>query len=145
ESLVKDALKADDRLGRTRPQAMSALLSTLDARLDATRRMRLAQDAWAVRVDIVKAYERRAQGPMDVLGRSRPSREQIRQLAGPAPKTLAQFQKRAGSAARELSLLKPAPGLESIHGLLTSAFHMAVLAGDARARAVRSSDMNVAW
>jgi hypothetical protein len=145
EALIKDALKADDRLGRARPQAMSSLLATLDARLNDARHLRLARDAWAVRLDLVKAYERRARGMMDVLVRLRPSLEQMRQLAGPPPKTLAQFQRRTGSAARELALVKPAPEVESIHGLLTSAFQMAMLAADARARAVRSSDMNIAW
>jgi hypothetical protein len=145
EALVREVLKADDRLGRARPQATSALLATLDARLNDTRRLRLARDTWALRLDLVKAYERRAHGMMDVLVRLRPSLEQIRQLAGPPPKTLAQFQRRTSSAARELSLVKPAPEVESIHGLLTSAFQMAVMAGDARARAVRSADMNIAW
>ena len=145
EALVKDVLRADERLGRARPQATSALLATLDARLNDARRLRLARDAFAVRLDLVKSYQRRARGMMDALERSRTSLEQMRQLAGPPPKTLTQFQKRTGLAARELSLVKPAPELESIHGLLTSAFQMAVLAADARVRAVRSGDMNIAW
>jgi len=145
EALVKEVRRSDERLGRARPEATSALLATLDARLNDARRLRLARDAWTVRLDLVKSYERRARGMMDALERSRTSLEQMRQLAGPPPKTLAQFQKRTSLAARELSLVKPAPELESIHGLLTSAFQMAVLAADARVRAVRSGDMNIAW
>ena len=53
---VQSILKADDRLGRRRPQETSALLQLLDLRLDEARRVRLARDAWIVRQDSFKAY-----------------------------------------------------------------------------------------
>jgi hypothetical protein len=82
---------------------------------------------------------------IDQLVRSRGALEQIRQLAGPAPRLLPQLSKRVGAAARELALVKPPAELEAVHGILTSAFQMAVLAADTRARAVGASDMNIAW
>src|SRR5262249_30172572 len=45
--LIKAVLKADDKLGRVRPQMTAALLATLDGRLDSARRLRLARDAWS--------------------------------------------------------------------------------------------------
>ena len=56
ERLVGSVLKADDRLGRRRPQTTAALLATLDGRLDAARRLRLARDAWALRRDGLASY-----------------------------------------------------------------------------------------
>jgi hypothetical protein len=145
EALIKQVLKADDRLGRMRPDGTAALLATLDRRIADARQMRLARDQWTLRLDALRAYNRRTRGMLDQLVRSRGALEQIRQLAGPAPKLLPQLSKRVGAAARELALIKPPPELEAVHGILTSAFQMAVQAADSRARAVGASDMNIAW
>ena len=59
ERLVASVLKADDRLGRRRPQTTAALLATLDGRLDAARRLRLARDAWASAVMALVELQRR--------------------------------------------------------------------------------------
>jgi hypothetical protein len=80
-----------------------------------------------------------------VLNRARSPLEQIRQLAGPSSRTLHQLQQRAGIAARELSLIKPGPETETVHGLLASAFQMALRAVDTRMTAVTGNDMNLAW
>jgi hypothetical protein len=145
ESIIRDVLKQDDRLGRQRPQDVAALLATLDTRLDSARRLRLARDRWTLRLAAVRAYQRRARRAMDLLGRIEPSLELIRQLAGPGPKTLQQLQKNTASASREFDLIKPAPDVEAVHGLLTSAFQMAVRAAETRTRAIASNDMNLAW
>ena len=57
-ALVDDVLKADDRLGRRRPQEVSALLGLVDVRLDEARRLRLARDTWAARAEPVQAVSR---------------------------------------------------------------------------------------
>jgi hypothetical protein len=145
ESLVKKVLKTDDRLGRRRPQETAALLATLDARLDAARRLRLARDRWAVQMESIRDYERRVRGATDQFARSRPSLEQIRQLAGPSPKFLPQLHKRIATALRELALVKAPPHLDSVHTLLTSACQMAVRATETRGRAINANDMKLAW
>jgi hypothetical protein len=145
ESLIRDVLKADDKLGRQRPQETAALLATLDLRLENARRQRLLTDRWALRQGALRAYERKARPSIDLLARSRPSFELIRQLAGPTPKVLRQLQKNVGVAARELALVKPAPELETVNGLLTNAFQMALQAADIRTRAVGANDMTLAW
>jgi hypothetical protein len=145
QDLVKQVLKADDRLGRARPQTTSALLATLDIRLNEARQRQLEHDRWALRIETVRAYERRARNAFDQLGRVKPTLELIRQLAGPSAKTLPQAYKRIVSSSREFSLIKPAAELANVHGVLTSAFQMAQLAVDARIRAARTNDMNVAW
>jgi hypothetical protein len=145
EALIRDVLKADDRLGRQRPQETAALLATMDQRLDAARRLRLASDRWALSQGVVRAYERKAKPSLDVLSRARASLEQIRQLAGPSSRALRQLQKNAGVASREFALIKPAPEVDAVHGLLASAFQMAVRAVDTRMSAVNANDMSLAW
>jgi hypothetical protein len=145
EALIRDVLKADDKLGRQRPQETAALLATMDLRLDAARRIRLSADQWAVSQNVVRAYERKARPALDLLGRVRPSLEQIRQLAGPSSGTLRQLQKSAGVASREFALIKPAPQMDAVHGLLMNAFQMAIRAADTRLNAVSSNDMALAW
>lgn len=145
ESLVRQVLKADDRLGRKRPQTTAALLATLDARIDSARRLRLARDAWALRIDGVRKYQKKIRSPMGALLDARPWLEQIRQLAGPEPATLPDYEQRTASASRELALVKPPAGLDAVHGMLTSAFQMAVRAAQARAKAAHANDMTVAW
>ena len=145
ESLIRDVLKADDRLGRQRPQETAALLATMDQRLNAARRLRLSSDRWALSQGVVRAYERKAKPALDVLSRARVSLEQIRQLAGPSSRTLRQLQKTAGVASREFALIKPAPEVEAINGLLSSAFQMAMRAVDTRMSAVNANDMSLAW
>jgi hypothetical protein len=145
EALIRDVLKADDKLGRQRPQETAALLATMDLRVDTARRTRLAADQWAASQGVVRAYERKARPALDVLGRVRPSLEQIRQLAGPSPGTLRQLQKNAGIASREFALIKPAPETDAVHGLLMNAFQMAIRAADTRLSAVSANDMALAW
>ena len=48
ESVIRWVLDEDVRLQRARPADVAALLATLDVKLDAARRLRLAQDAWIV-------------------------------------------------------------------------------------------------
>jgi hypothetical protein len=145
EALIRDVLKADDSLGRQRPQETASLLSTMDLRLDAARRMRLSSDRWAISQGVVRAYERKARFAIDLLARARASLEQIRQLAGPSSGTLRQLQKSAGVASREFALIKPAPEMDAVHGLLMNAFQMAIRAADTRLSAVMSNDMALAW
>jgi hypothetical protein len=98
ETLVRRVLKADDRLGRRRPQTTAALLATLDGRLDAARRLRLARDAWALRREGLVNYQRRIRPALDRLRRSSAGLEQIRQLSGPAPEALAPLAARVTDA-----------------------------------------------
>ena len=45
----------------------------------------------------------------------------------------------------KLALIKPAPELETVNGLLTNAFQMALQAADIRTRAIGANDMTLAW
>jgi hypothetical protein len=145
EGLIKDVLKADDTLGRQRPQETAALLATMDMRLDAARRFRLASDRFALRARIVRSYEKKTGSAFDALGDAREPLERIRELSGPSPKALRKLLQKTLVASRELALIKPAPEVDAVHGILASAFEMAIRAANDRMAAIRGNDMTVAW
>jgi hypothetical protein len=146
QALIKSTLQEDDRLGRMRPETTAALLATLDARLDGARRLRLARDAWLLRQRAIVNYERRIDPVLEQFQRSLAGLEQIRQLAGPPPKTLQPLAARVSDAWRDLKVLTPPAEATNVHGLLVSALQMAIRAVTSRRLAVTSgTDMSTAW
>jgi hypothetical protein len=145
EGLVKATLKADDKLGRRRPQVTAALLATLDARLDAARRLRLAHDAWVLRQRAVKEYEGRIRSAVNRFRRSTTSLQQIKQLAGPSPDALPSLAERITNGWSDLKLVKPPTEAEAAHSMLIAAFQMAVRAAVSRRSAIKGTDMSTAW
>ena len=145
ERLVASVLKADDRLGRRRPQTTAALLATLDARLDAARRLRLSRDAWGLRRDALDAYQRRIRAATNRLRRSVPGLEQIRQLSGPSPDALTPLAARVTDAWKEVKTIRPPVEAEAVHNLLMSALQLAIRAASSRRLAITGADMNTAW
>lgn len=145
ERLIKAVLRADDKLGRRRPQVTAALLATLDGRLDSARRLRLARDAWMLRVRTLSDYERRIRSATERLRRSVSSLEQIKALSGPSPRSLPSLSERFSDAWRDLKMVRPPAEAAEVHGVLISACQMAVRAIASRQMAIRASDMKMAW
>jgi hypothetical protein len=145
EKLVSAVLKADDRLGRRRPQTTASLLATLDGRLDAARRLRLARDAWAMRREGLVDYQRRIRPAIDRWRRSSAGLEQIRQLSGPSPEALTPLAARVTDAWRELKNIRPPAEAEPVHNLLVSALQLALRAASSRRLAITGADMKTAW
>jgi hypothetical protein len=145
ESLLKNVLATDDRLGRRRPLATAALLATLDARLAEARRLRLARDAWAMREQVVRSYQASIKGALDQFQRSVSGLEEIRQLAGPSSDILNKLSDRVKHGAHDLSRMRPAPDFQAVHGMLMSAFQMASQAIATRQTAIRTMNMETAW
>lgn len=144
-TLVADVLKADDRLGRRRPQQTASLLALVDLRLDDARRVRLERDAWALRAELFKTYRAAVASTVAELRKSRDSLERIRELAGPAPRLLPRLEQRFVMARQRLATLTVPAELAPVHGLFTAAFQMARRAASARRTAVSSRDMSLAW
>jgi len=145
EKLLRTVLKADDRLGRRRPDTTAALLATLDGKLDAARRLRLARDAWSIRQAALGQYERRIRSALQRFRRSTEGLEQIRQLAGPSPRALQPLAIRLAEAWQELKAVRPTAEAAPAHGMLLNAVQMAVRAASSRRLAVTSTDMTTAW
>jgi hypothetical protein len=145
QSLVPVVLKADDRLGRRRPHETAALLALLDLRLDEARRLRLARDAWVVRLDLFRAYKTSIAPALLEMRRVTRSLESIRQLSGPEPRLLPRLDQRLVLLRQQMAAITPPPELQSAHELFTAAFQMARRAASGRLNAVSSGDMNLAW
>jgi hypothetical protein len=141
ERVIRRALSEDDRLGQRRPQEMAALLATLDVKLDAARRLRLARDNWAMRAEAVHAYRAAAARPLSLLRFSRESLDQIKRLAGPSHTRLQRLTTRMEEASRIIaSLTVPAEGA-AVHAVLKSAVQFAARAAESRLRAVATREM----
>lgn len=145
QSLVQRVLATDDRLGRRRPHETAALLALLDLRLDEARRLRLARDAWAVRVELFKTYRSAIAPPIDELRRLSRSLESIRQLAGPEPRLLPRLEQRLVMGKLQIAAITPPVELQPAHELIAAAFQMARRAASSRRNAVSSGNMTLAW
>lgn len=145
QTVITQAMKEDDRLGRKRPGQMAALLTALDTRLEAARRLRLARDRWVEREDEYRKYRGVMREAMAPVNRSRPWLEDIRALAGPDLKALATLEYRVGVAAAQLGALQPPAGLEPVHALAASALQLAGNAIRGRRSAISSGDLTTAW
>jgi hypothetical protein len=145
QGLQQSVLKADDRLGRRRPQESAALLALLDLRLDEARRVRLARDASVVRAEMFTAYRAGIAPAIAELRRSQRLLENIRELAGPSPRLLPRLEQRLVIAKQRLAAVSPPAELGAAHGLFGAAFQMARRAVSTRRNAVSSRDMKLAW
>jgi hypothetical protein len=144
DGLLRAVLAADEKLGRARPGEVAALLVAIDGEKSAAQRLRLARDAWSMRVGALRAYRRKVNGPVERLTRLKAWLEDVRQLAGPSPTAVGQLAERAASATRELAMLKPPAELEAVHALFSSASTLAARAAAARRRAIATRDMPAA-
>ncbi len=145
ERLVKKALETDEALGRRRPDVLSALLTALDEKLNAARRLRLARDNWQLRAAAYKAYRRDLAKPLVRVDRAKAALDDIRRLAGPHPSALERADRQLGEASSALARVKPPDDLRSIHTMLTSALQLARSACRVRRQAVESGRLAVAW
>ena len=145
QALVQSVLKADDKLGRRRPQESAALLASLDQRLDEARRVRLTRDGWVLRAEMFTAYRAGITPAINELRRLKGSLENIRELAGPSPRLLPRLEQRLVMAKQRLASVSPPAELDAAHGLFGAAFQMARRAVSTRRNAVSSRDMKLAW
>jgi hypothetical protein len=145
EGLVRSVLAADGRLNRSRPADVGALLATLDARIDQARRLRLARDGWALRASILRAYWRDLRPGLDRLLGIRAWLTDVRQLAGPAPRSVLRLGSIAELAGRDLAAIAPPAEAASAHGMLQTAATFAARAASTRREAVLSGSMDTAW
>jgi hypothetical protein len=145
ERLLRNVLKADDRLGRRRPDTTAALLATLDGKLDSARRLRLAQDAWTIRQRGLREYQGRIRTAVRAFRQSVSGLEQIRQLAGPSPPALQPLALRLTDAWAALKTVRAPSEAEPAHTMMVTAVQMALRAASSRRLAVNATDMQRAW
>jgi hypothetical protein len=145
ERVLENTRKQSAGLAGVRRDEIRALLDTLEARLDATRRLRLALDQWELKVDALREFERGVNLQLRELAKGTTALEDIRKLAGPSSGALEALEKRlAGTTSRLSTMTVPADG-RSIHAVLTSAVQLATNAASLRRAAIASGDLQRAW
>jgi hypothetical protein len=145
EALVPVVLQEDERLKRARPATISALLAALDSRIDGARRSRLARDAWTIRAAEVRQYWADVRPGLDRLLGIRTWLIDVRQLAGPAPRSVRQLAEEAALAEGELARLTPPAAAAEAHKTLAASAALARRAGAGRLEAARAENMDAAW
>src|SRR5262245_61758413 len=75
ERLLRSIPDRDKALGAQRPDAVLALMSTLEVKLDAARRLQLARDRWALRASDFERYQAELAAPMQLFGQLKPTLE----------------------------------------------------------------------
>lgn len=145
QRLVDRVHREDRALGGKRPDAVTALLGTVEAQLDAARRLRLARDRWALRAPAFRRYRTAIRVPMERLASLKPSLENIKSLAGTSPTTLATIQRVVRQILRQASAIVPPQELLAAHAVLVSAARLAGNAAQIRREATLDADMARAW
>ncbi len=135
----------DAKLGRARPQAVTALRLAVEQTLDDTRALRLSRDQWAFRRQAYRRYEEATREPLKVLANMEPLLDDIKVLAGPDRRALDDLERRVSRYMLQLNAVGVPTGLQTVHGLVTAAFQFAESAVRMRRQAVASGDMRTAW
>ena len=145
ERLVGEIHLRDQSLGRKRPEAVVALLDSLQAELDAARRLRLARDRWQMRLEEFRRYHASVNTSIERLERLTPALEDIKALAGSGPWALGTIQRVASQVLKTVAAVQPPEEFQSAHALLISAAQMADNAAKIRREAALNSSMPRAW
>ena len=132
----KQAIERDRALGSLRPGELAALMSNLDAKLEAARAYRLALDHYAYARRGRLDYEKRVRPTMSGFDGLRPMLEAIRDMRGTPFERLTIAYDRLRSFAADLARVTPPTDLADVHATLSSSVHMAVEACERRRRAV---------
>ncbi len=145
QGVIAEVLSQDDRLGRRRPAEVSALLATLDVRLDAARRLRLARDSWQLRLADYRTYRQNMAEGLRVVHGLRRVVDDIKELAGPPRAVLLRAELRTSEAALLISRVTPPPELAPVHALYVSAVQLVASACRQRLDAIYRGDEQTAW
>lgn len=145
QALFEEVLKADDRLGRRRPQNTSALLGALEWQLGEAIRIRQDRELRVRRRAAFVFYRDSITRPIQQLRDDRKWLRAIRDRSGPGAGILPHLEQRLVMARQMLNVIVPPPELDSAHGLFRAALQMAARAATARRNAVSFRDPKLEW
>ncbi|MDE3153467.1 MAG: hypothetical protein KGN76_00065 [Acidobacteriota bacterium] len=144
EAVLDRVRRRDAQWGHRRPDAFSALLETLQDRLEAAQTLRLDRDRWELEQQALKRYRHQAGPVLEALDRATRPLEAIKALAGPDVTALDPLQRSLTVALRRLVLVEPPPELKDVQALLVSAARLGEQAAALRLRATMSGDLEAA-
>jgi len=145
ERLVRSVLAHDRALGGKRPESVTALLTVIEEKLDAARRLQLARERFALRAAVLHEYRVEIQRPMTLLAQLTPALEAIKSLSGSSPASLAAIERTSARIVALASAIAPPEEVAAAHALLISAMHLATNAAEIRREAAVAADMTRAW
>jgi hypothetical protein len=145
ERLLARIQKSDQDLGYARPEAVNALVGAVEAKLDATRRLRLARDRWEMRLPVLVEYGAAIRAPIALFVQLKPALEDIKSLAGSSPSTLERLDRLVAWILMRASEISPPDELTGPHAVFISAVHMAENAAIIRREATLASSVERAW
>jgi hypothetical protein len=145
ERLLAQVQGRDRELGAKRPEAVTALVASVEAELDAARRLRLERDRWLLRLADFQSYQASIGTPVRRLDALKLALEDIKALAGSTPATLGSVQRVASQFLRAMSTIVPPDEFRAAHDLLISAAQLADSAARIRREAIVFGNMARAW
>jgi hypothetical protein len=145
ERLLTRVPDEDSRLGKSRPQLVEALTTSLQGRLADARRLRLLRDQWTLRRPTYRQYHERVAPSVMQLARSAAALEAIRALEGPSPDRLVALRTQLSGGAERLARMHTPEYLRDVHERLVGAWRFAENAATARFNAVSRADSAAAW
>ena len=143
--LVDRVRVSDGELGGQRRETVDALITAVEARLDAARRLRLARDRWLFRQPEFSEYRLAMKTPLALFATLKPLLEQIRSLEGNSPENLATIDRVVAQVLEKAQGILPPEEFRSAHALLVSAVQLAGNAGRIRREATLAEDVSRAW
>jgi hypothetical protein len=135
---------ADKKLGGRRPEEVTAVMTFIDAQIEAAHRLRLTQDQWSIRVGRLRAYQRGSANSLQTLTHAQKSLDDIRLLAGPTPDRLRPLAQRLSRAGRTLAIIEPPEEIAPVHAVFRSAYELAQNAVQLRLDAAAAADVDLA-
>jgi hypothetical protein len=145
ERLLTRIAMRDAMLGHLRQGEITALLASVEDKLDAARRLRLARDRWELRAPAFATYQAAMTRPLDIFATLRPALEDIKSLAGSSPAALERLDRLIAWILERASEVMPPDELSAAHALFISAVHMAENAASIRREATLASSVERAW
>jgi hypothetical protein len=136
---------SDSALGGYRPDAVNAIIASVELQLDAARRLQLERDRWALRLPALRAYRDAMSEPLQRLSRLKTPLEDIKALTGSGPDALGTILKTSADIQKIATSLHPPDELRDLHGLVMSAIQLAENAAKLRRQAALTGDMARAW
>jgi hypothetical protein len=145
QRLLEDIQSTDETLGRKRPDVVAALVDSVEAELDAARRLRLEQDRWRLRLADFRRYTSAINTSLIRLNGIKPQLEDIKALAGSAPDAIAVIIRDSSYALNAFTAVTPPDEFRAAHALLLSAAQLAATSARTRREAALTGDMARAW
>jgi hypothetical protein len=145
ERLIVRVHTNDNILGNARPDVVASLVSNIEAKLDAARRLQLARDRWALRAPVLVEYRTAMQGSLEQFANLKAALEDIKSLAGTPPATLSFIERAMKAVGSAAGAVQPPSELVDAHALFISAVNLALNAAVIRREATMSENLARAW